>query len=126
MADATRAPACDKPDCGADGIVQSTAFRLCAMHAASEIRRLREEPGPKCRYCGANCTDYRSWDGGDLFACPNCANERAQAHRRGVPWPSEERLRRLLRHAVESGDVTVPAEHGCLKCQTILALVDGR
>ena len=31
-----------------------------------------------CRYCGADCTDGRSWDGGDLYACPACADQRAR------------------------------------------------
>lgn len=32
---------------------------------------------PRCRYCGADCSDGRSWDGGDLYACPACADRRA-------------------------------------------------
>lgn len=35
-------------------------------------------PGPRCRYCGADCSDGRSWDGGDLYACPPCAEFRAR------------------------------------------------
>lgn len=36
------------------------------------------EDEPRCQYCGADCTDGRSWDGGNLYACPTCANWRAQ------------------------------------------------
>jgi hypothetical protein len=32
---------------------------------------------PRCRYCGADCSDGRSWDGGDIYACPACADRRA-------------------------------------------------
>lgn len=39
--------------------------------------------GPVCRYCGADCSEGRSWDGGDLYACPPCAEKRAAAHRAG-------------------------------------------
>lgn len=35
--------------------------------------------GPHCRYCGADCSQDRSWDGGDLYACPSCADARAAA-----------------------------------------------
>ena len=28
---------------------------------------------PVCRYCGADCSEGRSWDGGDLFVCGPCA-----------------------------------------------------
>jgi len=38
---------------------------------------------PVCRYCGADCSEGRSWDGGDLYACPPCAERRADAHRAG-------------------------------------------
>jgi hypothetical protein len=38
---------------------------------------------PVCRYCGADCSEGRSWDGGDLYACPRCAERRAAAHRAG-------------------------------------------
>lgn len=32
---------------------------------------------PVCRYCSADCTEGRSWDGGDLFVCgPCCATRR--------------------------------------------------
>jgi hypothetical protein len=37
-----------------------------------------EENGPRCRYCGADCSDGRSWDGGDLYACGSCADWRAK------------------------------------------------
>lgn len=33
--------------------------------------------GPMCRYCGADCSGGRSWDGGDLYACQSCADARA-------------------------------------------------
>ena len=33
--------------------------------------------GPRCRYCGADCSGGRSWDGGDLYACGPCSNARA-------------------------------------------------
>jgi drug/metabolite transporter superfamily protein YnfA len=39
---------------------------------------------PECRYCGADCSEARSWDGGDLYACPRCAELRAAAHRNGT------------------------------------------
>lgn len=39
---------------------------------------IAEFSGPKCQYCGANCSDGRSWDGGDLYACPSCADWRAK------------------------------------------------
>lgn len=32
---------CDKEDCGADGAVRATTFRLCAMHAAADLIQLR-------------------------------------------------------------------------------------
>ena len=32
---------------------------------------------PTCRYCGADCSGGRSWDGGDLYACQSCADARA-------------------------------------------------
>ena len=38
---------------------------------------------PVCRYCAADCSEGRSWDGGDLYACPRCAEDRAAAHRAG-------------------------------------------
>jgi hypothetical protein len=38
---------------------------------------------PACHYCGADCSEGRSWDGGDLYACPPCAEKRAADHR----WP---------------------------------------
>ncbi|MEH0417809.1 hypothetical protein [Streptomyces sp. B21-083] len=37
-----------------------------------------EAEGPTCRYCGADCIDGRSWDGGDLYACPACSDWRAK------------------------------------------------
>lgn len=39
---------------------------------------IAESSGPKCQYCGADCSDGRSWDGGDLYACPSCAEWRAK------------------------------------------------
>jgi hypothetical protein len=39
---------------------------------------------PVCRYCAADCSEARSWDGGDLYACPRCAELRAAAHRNGT------------------------------------------
>jgi hypothetical protein len=43
----------------------------------------RQQPpsGPVCRYCGADCSEGRSWDGGDLYACPPCAEKRAKSGR---------------------------------------------
>jgi hypothetical protein len=37
-----------------------------------------ETDGPQCRYCGADCSNGRSWDGGDLYAGPSCADWRAK------------------------------------------------
>lgn len=34
--------------------------------------------GPTCRYCGADCSDGRSYDGGGLYACTTCANWRTK------------------------------------------------
>jgi hypothetical protein len=36
---------------------------------------------PRCRYCGADCSNGRSWDGGDLYACGPCSDARAAANR---------------------------------------------
>jgi hypothetical protein len=36
--------------------------------------------GPVCRYCGADCSEGRLWDGGDLYACSACADARAAHH----------------------------------------------
>lgn len=33
---------------------------------------------PTCRYCGADCSNGRSWDGGNLYACPPCSDARAE------------------------------------------------
>jgi hypothetical protein len=42
-------------------------------------RRLPDASGgPTCRYCGADCSVGRSWDGGGLYACPPCAYARAR------------------------------------------------
>lgn len=30
-----------------------------------------------CQYCGADCSEGRSWDGGDLYACRACSDARA-------------------------------------------------
>jgi hypothetical protein len=32
---------------------------------------------PRCQYCGVDCSNGRSWDGGELYACPLCAETRA-------------------------------------------------
>lgn len=40
-----------------------------------------EDAGPRCRYCGADCSDGRSWDGGDLYACGPCSDGRAARNR---------------------------------------------
>jgi hypothetical protein len=54
------------------------------LHAQDQVTRAiravgaPEANGPKCRYCGADCSDARSWDGGDLYACPGCADGRAK------------------------------------------------
>lgn len=71
-------------------------------------------PGPRCRYCGADCSGDRSWDGGELYACPSCADGRAAARAAQLRADvNQERadalvvgLRRLLEHdvAIENGD----------------------
>jgi hypothetical protein len=33
---------------------------------------------PVCQYCGADCSEGRSWDGGELYTCPPCADARAE------------------------------------------------
>jgi hypothetical protein len=38
---------------------------------------------PHCRYCGADCSGDRSYDGDGLYACPNCARDRAAVNRAG-------------------------------------------
>lgn len=38
---------------------------------------------PVCRYCGADCSEGRSWDGGDLYACPSCAEKRSSPRTAG-------------------------------------------
>jgi hypothetical protein len=78
---------------GAQGVlVSEKTMEIPANHVPQEeilyaqgkvTRALRDadEPetdGPKCRYCGVDCSDGRSWDGGDLYACPSCADWRAK------------------------------------------------
>jgi hypothetical protein len=38
----------------------------------------QQAAAPRCQYCAADCSDGRSWDGGDLYACPTCSDHRAQ------------------------------------------------
>lgn len=45
---------------------------------------IAEPSGPECQYCGADCSDGRSWDGGDLYACPRCAEWRARLNQHQV------------------------------------------
>jgi hypothetical protein len=66
-------------------------FEQFRQQAQEEIRKAQAElreaigttgsegpNGPKCQYCGADCSNGRSWDGGDLYACGSCADWRAK------------------------------------------------
>ena len=45
--------------------------------------------GPRCRYCGADCSTGRSHDGGDLYACPSCADARAARNAAPAAAPTD-------------------------------------
>lgn len=51
----------------------------------SPVRPLAPEDGPdtsgpRCRNCGADCSDGGNWDGGDRYLCGPCADHRAAAN----------------------------------------------
>lgn len=67
---------------GTVAVVSSFVFAVSLANTLAELlERRAEKEDPRCRYCNADCSDGRSWDGGDLYACPPCANRRA------LGWP---------------------------------------
>ncbi|GAB3156385.1 hypothetical protein GCM10027258_62750 [Amycolatopsis stemonae] len=48
-----------------------------------------EGPGPRCRYCGGDCSGGRSYDGDGLYACTSCASDRAARRGRFAPSTGE-------------------------------------
>lgn len=84
-----------KPVTEADDLVTLWHIALAERDAAlAQVARVRVDCNvqaalkpqdgswhPVCRYCGADCSESRSWDGGDLYACGRCAELRAAAHR---------------------------------------------
>lgn len=63
--------------------IASVAGDPALARAVAAARYLvdRDDDGPRCRYCGADCSNGRSWDGGDLYACGPCSDARAKANR---------------------------------------------
>lgn len=55
---------------------------------------------PACRYCGADCSDGRSYDGGGLCACPECADLRALGY--DTRWLETEEGRATIVGAPDS------------------------
>lgn len=49
-----------------------------ARYASETYGNGVQSGAPSCRYCGADCTDGRSWDGGIRYACARCADWRAK------------------------------------------------
>ncbi|MGW3144865.1 hypothetical protein ACWDG1_09320 [Streptomyces sp. NPDC001177] len=52
-------------------------LRITTALKESDPAATQATDGPACRYCGADCSNGRSWDGGNLYACGPCANDRA-------------------------------------------------
>lgn len=55
---------------------QATCVEMPRTFVA-DLDRLLAADGPRCRYCGADCSVNRSWDGGNLYACGPCGDDRA-------------------------------------------------
>lgn len=59
----------------------------------------QEPTGDRCQYCGADCSNGRSWDGGDLYTCTRCAIDRADMNALRKRWHEAATQRDTLARA---------------------------
>lgn len=58
---------------------------------------LHPEP-PTCKFCGADCSEGRNWNGGDDYECPRCAEGKLElrAILETPAWNADSRVTALL------------------------------
>lgn len=79
---------------------------LAALKEPAAPAAAQAADGPACRYCGADCSNGRSWDGGNLHACGPCAGDRATINRAGGDF--DALVRRVRSVDSPATEATVP------------------
>lgn len=99
----------DCPTCGPNTWPCPTYLAVTEPEPVSGLAAAQAADGPTCRYCGADCSNGRSYDGGNRYACPDCARDRAAINRAGGRF-DDLLFRITTAHASRTGDA-IPRKH---------------